>query len=155
MKYHIYDVSTSTELKAQLIEYAKKCSFQGTGAFLAELLFYNEFKDYERVFAVVNENKVIGFAALLKECCCIDNESHAPWLDFLFVDEKFRNQHIGITLIDTICCYAQQLGFNNIFLCTVSHKDFYEKQGFIQIYTTQYYNNQQNNQPICVMHKSI
>ena len=78
----------------------------------------------EKVLAVVSENKVLGFAALLKECCCIENESHAPWLDFLFVDEKYRNQHIGITLIDTVCCYL-------------------------------YYNNQQNDQPICVMHKFI
>ena len=155
MNYHVYDVSASTELKTQLIEFANNCSFQGAGACLAELLFYDEFKNYEKVFAAVSENKVIGFAALLKECFCINNESHAPWLDFLFVDEKYRNQHIGITLIDTVCCYAKQLGFNNIFLCTVSHKDFYEKLGFIIKYTTLYYNNQQNDQPICVMQKSI
>ena len=155
MKYYIFDVSTSTELKTQLIEYAKNCSFQGTGTYLAELLFYNEFEDYEKVFAVVSGDNVIGFAALLKECSCIDNESHAPWLDFLFVDEKYRNQHIGSALIDAVFCYSKKLGFNDIFLCTVSHKDFYEKIGFITKYTTLYYNNQQNNQPIFVMQKTM
>ena len=154
MKYHVFDVSTSTELKSPLIEYAKNCSFQGTGSYLADLLFYNEFEDYEQVFAVVSDNKIIGFAALLKECCCIDNESRAPWLDFLFVDEQYRNQHIGRALIDAVCCYAKQLGFNDIFLCTVSHKDFYEKIGFITKYTTLYYNNQQNDWPIFVMQKT-
>ena len=155
MNYCVLDVSTLTELKTQLIEYAKNCSFQGAGSYLAELLYYNEFEDYEKAFAVVIENKVIGFVALLKECCCIDNESHAPWLDCLFVDEKYRNQHIGIALIDTACCYAKKIGFNDIFLCTNSHKDFYEKSGFITKYTTLYYNNQQNDWPIYVMQKSI
>ena len=155
MKYHISDVSTSTELKTQLIEYAKNCSFQGAGSYLAELLFYNEFEDYEKVFVVVSENKVIGFAALIKECSCIDNESRAPWLDFLFVDEKYRNQLIGSALIDTVCCYAKKLGFNDIFLCTVSHKEFYEKIGFIKKHTTLYYNNQQNDWPIYVMQKTM
>lgn len=37
MKYCVLDVSTLTELKTQLIEYAKNCSFQGAGSYLAEL----------------------------------------------------------------------------------------------------------------------
>lgn len=155
MKYHIVDVNTSTQLKNQLIKYAKNCSFQGTGSYLAELLFYNECEDYEKIFAVISDNQVIGFAALLKKCSCIDDESHAPWLDFLFVDEKYRNQHIGSALIDTVCCYSKKLGFDDIFLCTVSHKDFYEKTGFLTKYTTLYYNNQQNDGPIFVMQKNM
>lgn len=155
MQYQILDVSTSTELKTKLMKYAKNCSFQGAGSYLADLLFYDELEDYEKAFAVMSENQVIGFAALLKECSCIDHESCAPWLDFLFVDETYRNQHIGRALIEEVCHYARQLGFADVFLCTVSHKDFYEKTGFIVKYTTLDYNNQQNEWPIYVMQKPV
>ena len=36
---------------------------------LQSYYFYNEFEDNEKAFAAVSDNKVIGFAALLKECC--------------------------------------------------------------------------------------
>lgn len=155
MNYDIVDVSRSAEIKNQLIEYAKNCSFQGVGSYLSELLSFDEFEDHEKVFAAVSKNGIIGFAALLKECCCIDNENNTPWLDFLFVDEVYRNRHIGFALIEAVCSYAKKLGFNDVFLCTVSHKEFYEKFGFVLKYSTFDYNNEHNEKPIYVMQMSI
>lgn len=155
MNYDIVDVSRSAEIKAQLIEYSKSCSFQGVGSYLSELLLYDEFEDHEKVFVAISKNEIFGFVALLKECCCIDNEDNTPWLDFLFVDEVYQNRHIGLALIEAVCSYAKQLGYSDIFLCTVSHKEFYEKNGFFIKYTTFNYNNKHNEKPIFVMQKTI
>ena len=120
-----------------------------------ELYLYDEFEDHEKVFVAISKNEIFGFVALLKECCCIDNEDNTPWLDFLFVDEVYRNRHIGLALIEAVCSYTKQLGYSDIFLCTVSHKEFYEKNGFFIKYTTFNYNNKHNEKPLFVMQKTI
>lgn len=48
MNYEITDVNSSAVLANDLVHYAKRCLFQGTGSCLAELLSDNVFEDYER-----------------------------------------------------------------------------------------------------------
>lgn len=156
MDCEIKNVLASNKLKRKLISYARECSFQNTGSFLAELLSdESAFEDYEEVLAVVIDDEIIGFGALLKECCCIYEEEHSPWLDFLFVEEKFRNLHIGIKLVEEICEKAKALGFESIYLCTLSHMGYYHKLGFDSLYSTYNYNNTVNEQCICIMKKAI
>lgn len=154
MEYQIRDISTSSELKAELIEFAKACSFQGTGTYLAELLSYNELEADEKVFAAVSEDRLIGFAALM-ECSCVENDDRTPWLDFLFVDEHFRGQHIGSALIDAVCRYAKQIGYSEIFLCTVSHSEYYKKLGFVIRDMLMYYNDEQLDRAMYIMQRSV
>lgn len=155
MTFKIVKVDTVDKLTGKLIEYARDCSFQGTGSYLSDLLSDNAFEDYEKVFAAIYDDEIIGFAALLKECDCVDNDCHSPWLDFLFVDEKYRNQHIGVALIKNVCDYALSIEFNSIYLCTVSHVGYYEKVGFKDIYTTNYFNGVFNENCIHVMQMKI
>ncbi|MBQ8842246.1 MAG: GNAT family N-acetyltransferase [Ruminiclostridium sp.] len=155
MSYNIIDVNTSDSLKEKLIIYSHNCSFQGAGKFLAELLANNAFEKYEKVFVIETEDEIIGYGAILRECICIDNEIQEPWLDFLFVDEKYRNKHIGFDLIDKICSYAKNLGFSSIYLCTVTHTDYYAKAGFKILYSTNNYNSTINDPPIYVMEKNM
>lgn len=154
MEYQIRDISTSAELKVRLIGFAKSCSFQGTGTYLAELLSYDELEADEKVFAAVSEDRVIGFAALMK-CSCIENDDRTPWFDFLFVDEKYRGQHIGSALIDAICRYAKQIGYSEIFLCTVSHSEYYKKLGFVVKDMIVYYHGEQLDRAMYVMQRSV
>jgi len=109
-------------------ELARICSFQGSGAYLCSLMLDGSFSEYEKVFAAVEDDSVVGFCTLVKESCCESDDE--PWLDFLFVDERYRSRGIARMLVDTVCDYAKSLGFEQIFLCTASHSGYYEKLGF-------------------------
>ncbi len=154
MNYDIVDVSTSAILMKNLICYAKTCSFQGTGSYLAELLSDYAFEEYEKVYTAILNHKVIGFAAIVKESCA-ENDSNSPWLDFLFVDEKYRNQHVGLAFISKICNYAKSIGFDFLYLCTLSHVDYYKKAGFDVLYTTNYYNGAKFEESMSIMKKPL
>ena len=109
-------------------ELARTCSFQGSGEFLCSLMLDDSLCEYEKVFAAIVDDSAVGFCALVKESCC---ESGAePWLDFLFVDEKYRNKGIAKLLIDAVYEYAKSLNFEQIYLCTATHKEYYSRVGF-------------------------
>ena len=154
MNYDILDVDLNSEISVKLSDFAKHCSFQGTGAYFAELIDEKAFEDYEKAFAVISDEKIIGFGALLKECLCLQ-EDKSPWLDFLFIDEKYRCNGIGTALINKICDYAVNYGFNCIYLCTVTHADYYKRAGFNALYSTDYFNNMLNDRPIYIMKKEM
>ena len=154
MNYEIIDVSASGALVNKLIFYANNCSFQGTGSYLAQLLSDNAFEDYERVYAAIQNREVIGFAAIVKESC-VDGDKNSPWLDFLFVEEKYRNQHIGMAFITKICSYAKSIGFDCLYLCTLSHTAYYKKAGFNTLYVTNFYNGAKYPEGISVMKKQL
>ena len=86
---------------------------------------------------------------------CVDNEDHTPWLDFLFVDEEYRNRNIGRTIVSHICQYAKNLGFSTIFLCTLSHADYYHRLGFVSLASSFFYNGAVNEEAIQIMEKSL
>ena len=112
----------------ELINYAKNCSWQSTGEYFAELIENNEFTDSEIVIVAYLGNKVVGFAALVSDSVAEDfNES--PFLDFLFVEEEYRNRGIATKLVNYIVDYAKEK-YDTIYLVTVSHESFYKKLGF-------------------------
>ena len=114
-------------------ELAKNCSFQGTGKYFSELMEDNSFCDFERVYSAIVNDTVVGFCAIVKESCCED-DLNTPWLDFVFVDERYRNSGIARQMIKEVEKYAKNLGFDLLFLCTASHEKFYQKCGFESIY---------------------
>ena len=125
----IVPLEVADTLYNQTAELARTCSFQGSGAFLCSLMLDGSLCEYEKVFAAVVNDTVIGFCTLVKETCCDSDEE--PWLDFLFVDEQYRGRGIARLLIDAVCEYAKSLNFEQIYLCTASHKDYYLRVGFI------------------------
>lgn len=129
------DLASSSELRKKLISYAKSCSWQGTGQYFADLLENEEFEASERVVAAIHNGNIAGFAALVSESC-VDDKNLRPYLDFLFVDEKYRNRGIARKLIENIVMIARSEKVNNIYLCTASHEEMYIKFGFRTLYKT-------------------
>ncbi len=132
--HQIVTTNSSSECGA-LIKYARDCSWQGTGSFFADCLEGNAFDSTEKIVAAYDDGRIIGFAALVKESCVEDTEL-MPWLDFLFVDEKYRNKGIAKAMSDYLFQSAQNDGIDKVYLCTVSHKAMYEKLGFVNLYKT-------------------
>ena len=135
----IIDISENGEIRSKLIQFAKKCSWQSAGSYLAELINDDNLEDKETVFAAVENNEVVGFAAFLQECVADVKESEADiekmnaWLDFLFVDETYRGQKISMKLIEKIVEYCKRNQFNKLCLLTESHEAMYQKYGFKNI----------------------
>ncbi len=120
---------------AALIRYARGCSWQGTGSYFADCLEDSEFDGDEKIVAAYDGEKIIGFAALVKESC-IEEADYSPWLDFLFVDERYRNKGIAKAMVEFLLCAALANNTEKVYLCTVSHKEMYEIFGFAILYST-------------------
>lgn len=155
MECEIVDLLIHPELKQRFVEYAIDCPGIGSFATLADWIRDDLLEDSESVLIAVNDGKIIGFVSLLNECVCLDNDFRKPWIDFLFVNEECRNQHVGIKLLDAITRHAAGLGVNEVFLVTQLHKDYYEKQGFSITEETYDYNGGVNNVPMHVMVKTL
>ena len=154
MECEIVDLLIHPEMKQRFVEYAIDCPGIGSFATLADWIRDDLLEDSESVLIAVNDGKIIGFVSLLNECVCLDNDFRKPWIDFLFVNEECRNQHVGIKLLDAITRHAAGLGVNEVFLVTQLHKDYYEKQGFSITEETYDYNGGVNNVPMYVMVKT-
>lgn len=124
-----------TDELSRLVIYAKECSWQGSGAYFAECLEDTEYGGIEKVVAAYEDGRIIGFAALVSESC-IENTSFSPWLDFLYVDERYRDNGIAKAMAESLFLTARSEGVEKLFLCTVSHERMYEKFGFITLYKT-------------------
>lgn len=135
MDFSIHMACVGDEWYLKTAELARTCSFQGSGQYLCELMQENAFCDYERVFVACKDHAVIGFCVLTKESC-VEDISSAPWLDFLFVTEEYRNRGIASALVKHTVDYASSLLFKELFLCTASHEAFYKKLGFETVYET-------------------
>ena len=155
MECEIVDLLIHPELKQRFVEYAIDCLGIGSFATLADWIRDDLLEDSESVLIAINDGKIIGFVSLLNECVCLDNDFRKPWIDFLFVNEECRNQHVGIKLLDAITRHAAGLGVNEVFLVTQLHKDYYEKQGFSITEETYDYNGGVNNVPMYVMVKTL
>lgn len=113
----------------ELILLARNCSFQTTGSYFAELLENGELADDEYAFcALSDENKVIGFGALMRESC-IENKEYTPMLDFLFVTEEFRKKGTARALTEEISRMAKQLGHRYLYCVTNASREMYEYLG--------------------------
>ncbi len=112
----------------ELIKYAKNCSFQSTGEYLAEILENNELQENEKVIVAYYNDSIIGFAGLFNESVA-ENFNETPYLDFLFVEEGYRNRGIATKLVDKIIEQARE-NYKVLYLVTVSHEQFYKKLGF-------------------------
>lgn len=52
-----------------------------------------------------------------------------PWINALFINERFRGNWYGSLLIEYAKKDAKELGFKHVYLCT-EHIGYYEKFGF-------------------------
>jgi predicted N-acetyltransferase YhbS len=79
---------------------------------------------------VAHENKSLRGIIML----CKDNsevtEKYGPWLMLLQVPEKFRNQGIDKALVDEACRYLKRLGYSEVYIDTLTAREFYEHRGW-------------------------
>ena len=56
----------------------------------------------------------------------------APFIGFVFVDEKFRGKRLSQLLINNAISYARELGYRKIYIMS-GEKGLYEKYGFVKL----------------------
>ncbi len=56
----------------------------------------------------------------------------SPFIGFVFVDENYRGKRISETLIKKVIEYANELGYENIYIMS-GEQGLYEKYGFEKI----------------------
>ena len=113
------------------ILFAEKCSWN-PGKHLAERMKENDFVDWERVFVTVQDKEVIGFCVFEDKGYIPKEFECHPFINCVFVDERFRGQRISEKLIASVLQYAKDRGYQKIYLKS-EHHGLYEKYGFRKI----------------------
>ena len=129
----IMQIDSTSSMYGKLIDYARNCSWGGTGVYFAELLEDNEFEENDRIVVAVDRDEIVGFVGLVRESC-MEAPDIYPWIDFLFVDEGYRSKGVAGKMIEYIFSAAKSDGYEEIYLCTLSHVEMYEKFGFQKLY---------------------
>ena len=119
------------DLWQSVAEYANDCSWQPTGTYLSNRMKNNEFLDWERVFAALENNVIVGFCALTKTTVAFGG-AYTPDIGFVFVGELFRGNRISERLCLSACEYAKSIGFDKVYIYS-DHVNLYEKYGFVKI----------------------
>lgn len=123
-------LSNIDELWDDVAEYADNCSWRA-GKNLAKQMRENDFSDWERVFAVLDEDNIAGYCTLRKTDC-IPNVTYTPYIGFVFIGEPYRGSRLSEKLIFSALQYAKELRFDKVYLVS-DHINLYEKYGFIKI----------------------
>ncbi|MDE7170613.1 MAG: GNAT family N-acetyltransferase [Oscillospiraceae bacterium] len=112
----------------EIISLAETCSWRA-GPFLAEKMKHNEFKGWERVCAACVDGKAAGFCTLAEKDELPEKYTFSPFIGFMFVDEPYRGKRLSELMIDKVCAYARELGYEKIYIMS-GEIGLYEKYGF-------------------------
>ena len=126
---NIHIIQQTDLLWRPVAEYADACSWNAC-ARMAAFMREGDFNDWERVFVAEENDIFMGFCALKNPQGII--AEYKPWIQWVFVNEKYRGQRLSQKLIEAVAEYAKKLGYDRIFLSTW-HKGLYEKYGFVKI----------------------
>ncbi len=113
------------------IKLAENCSFPAVQR-LGTRMRNNDFADWERVIAAVEDGSVVGFCVLEEKGRIPENLDCKPFINFVFVDDKWRGQRISEKMIRFALDYAKELGYKKVYLKSFHH-GLYEKYGFTKI----------------------
>ncbi len=113
------------------IRLAENCSWEA-GQRLAARMRNEDFSDWERVFAAEDDGSVIGFCVFEEKGYIPESFDCSPFINFVFVDERFRGQRISEKMIGFALDYAKGLGYTKVYLKS-EHHGLYEKYGFVKI----------------------
>ncbi len=114
----------------ELMQYALDCSWSA-GPWLAKDMAERRFKGWERVLVAMEGNAIAGYCTLAKTDC-IPEVPYSPYIGYVFVGEPFRGNRLSEKMIDYLLDYANQLGFEKVYLVS-DHEGLYEKYGFVVI----------------------
>ncbi len=104
---------------------------------------------YPAMFVAHHKTTPLGSARLVEN----DMDSHpelSQWLASLYVHQNYRQNGIGVALIQTIEKAATELNFESIYLFTEDMQTLYKKQGWEVYLTEEYY-----DQSITIMRKQL
>ena len=80
----------------------------------------------------VENGEVVGFCTLTEKDELPEKYGFAPFIGFVFVDEKFRGKRLSQLLINNAISYARELGYRKIYIMS-GEKGLYEKYGFVKL----------------------
>ena len=119
------------KLRNAVISYAENCSWRA-GKELARLMRRNEFKDWEKVFAVCENGRIAGFCTITEKDELSPEYPFTPFIGFVFVEEEFRGRRVSGELIGAAVRHARKIGFENVYIMS-GEVGLYEKYGFSKI----------------------
>ena len=114
----------------KLIDFVKKSSWRES-PIIAKNWEENNYLDWERIFAAIENNNIIGHCSL-NNIDAVPDAEYTPYIQAVFVNEKFRGNRISEKMINSAIEYAKTLGFKNVYIVS-DHKNFYEKYGFAKV----------------------
>ena len=128
---NIHTIEKTDSLWLPVAEYANACSWEACHR-MAAVMREGGFNGWERVFVAEESGNFMGFCALKNPQSYSIIAEYCPWIQWVFVDEKYRGQRLSQKLLEVAADYAKTLGYDRVFLSTW-HKGLYEKYGFIKI----------------------
>ena len=120
----IRPVNQDRMLWDKTIKLAENCSFPAVHR-LSDRMRINDFADWERVIAAAEDGSVAGFCVLEENGNIPDNFDCKPFINFVFVDEKWRGQRISEKMIRFALDYAEELGYKKVY--TQDHRHHTDK----------------------------
>lgn len=126
----ITKIDCSSPLWERVIEYADTCSWFGGPEFAKEMR-HRPFADWEKVFVAREGDEIAGYCALTAQDG-FPELPYTPYVNSVFVGEKYRGHRLSETMIRAVENYAKEIGFTEIFLLT-DHVNLYEKYGYMKI----------------------
>ena len=127
----IFAMTRGHEYWGKTIALAEKCPWKA-GPHLAQKMRENDFAEWERVFAAVEEGRVAGFCTLAEKDRLPAQYEFSPFIGFVFVDEAYRGKRLSEQIIDAASSYARSLGYKKIYVLS-GERGLYEKFGFEKI----------------------
>ena len=124
----VYEMTHGHRYWDEVIEFAEKCSWKA-GPFLAEQMRTNRFSDFERVFAVCDNENIMGFCTFTEKDELSEEYDFSPFIGFMFIDEAYRGNRLSEKLIQYVEKYADRCGFDKIYIMS-GEIGLYEKYGF-------------------------
>jgi len=112
---------------ASVADYADACSWRA-GPYLAKLMREDGFSGWERIFAAVENGKIMGYCTLAARDC-VPNVDYTPYIGFMFVGELYRGARLSEQMIRAALSHAKVLGFSTVYLVS-GEQGLYEKYGF-------------------------
>ena len=76
----------------------------------------NEFQEWERVCVICVDGEVAGFSSFTEKDELSEEYGFAPFIGFVFVDERYREKRLSETMIQSIISYAKELEYEKIYI---------------------------------------
>ena len=127
----IRKVNRNTPLAMDFLRFVENCSWTEVRDHIAGLVRNWEFTDWETMFAVVRDGKIVGMASLLKTDYYPLPEIY-PWVSCVFVEEEYRGHHLSGKLIEAANLYAKEQGFTKTYIPT-EYTGLYEQYGYTYV----------------------